>query len=150
MIKIYFFGKKSRISKREREFIRRISKVTEINLCPLKTPLSSNSLAQKTAETKLLRNIKTEDFVIILDQTGQDTTSEKFAKNLENFLIPAPRQNLVFIIGGATGLRKEIKSRADQILKFGSMVWTHDLVRLMLLEQIYRASEIIKDSKFHK
>jgi 23S rRNA (pseudouridine1915-N3)-methyltransferase len=103
----------------------------------------------KTEESaKFLKKIDKKSFVIACDEHGKLFDSVEFSqdlqKNLEN------HGEIVFVIGGAHGLDKEILNRANQKISFGKMVWTRNLVRHMALEQIYRALEIAGGSNFHK
>jgi 23S rRNA (pseudouridine1915-N3)-methyltransferase len=105
--------------------------------------------ADKAEEAKaILRAIKKEDFVVLLDERGGDIDTPGLAK-----LIDAHTQNgskwLVFIIGGAFGVDKTVKERANLTLKLSSLVFPHMLVRLVLVEQLYRATSILDGGKYH-
>jgi 23S rRNA (pseudouridine1915-N3)-methyltransferase len=120
-----------------------------LEILPLKPIKTKESLQVKKLETaKLLTKIKQQDFVILLDERGKQIDSLQFAKfSQEKFIA---HQQLIFVIGGAHGVDEELRNRANFQLSFGSMVWTKDLCRLMLLEQLYRASEILAGKNFHK
>ena len=97
---------------------------------------------------KILSLIKKEDYVVLLDEKGALMKSEEFAGLLENRMIDSVKR-FVFVIGGAYGVNEEIKTRANYILKLSSFVFPHMLVRLILIEQIYRAFTILKGEKYH-
>ena len=94
------------------------------------------------------KKVMDSDYVVLLDETGNNISSIDFAEFVDN------RQNssskrLVFVIGGAYGAAQNIKDRANYILSLGSMVWPHELARLMLIEQIYRAYSILNNMPYH-
>lgn len=97
---------------------------------------------------KILEKIKKEDYVILLDEKGSVMKSEEFAVMIENRMIDSVR-NLVFVIGGAYGVNEKVKERANYILKLSSFVFPHMLVRLILVEQVYRAFSILNNEKYH-
>jgi len=97
----------------------------------------------------LLEKIKKEDFVIALDQRGKEFTSEEFAGYLKDLMISG-KSSITFIIGGSAGLSDQVLKRADLILSFGRFTYPHQLMRLILIEQIYRAFKIIRGETYHK
>ena len=104
--------------------------------------------AQKAEAQLLLKAIPEKSFVILLDERGKDMTSRDFAAKISGW--QECGKDLVFIIGGADGVTNEIKERADFTLGFGRLTWPHRLVRVMLLEQIYRAKQIIAGHPYHR
>ncbi|WKY42894.1 23S rRNA (pseudouridine(1915)-N(3))-methyltransferase RlmH [Eubacteriaceae bacterium ES2] len=98
---------------------------------------------------RVLSKIKNNAYVICLDLEGQQLDSSEFSRHLENLAIQG-KSNLVFLIGGSLGLSEEIKSKADLKLSFSKMTFPHQLFRVMLLEQIYRAFKIINNETYHK
>ncbi len=87
--------------------------------------------------------------VCIMDERGKVMTSPAFAEQLGNWRDQG-RQDLAFVIGGADGLDKAFRARADAALSFGKMVWPHMLVRVMLSEQLYRAASILSGGPYHR
>jgi 23S rRNA (pseudouridine1915-N3)-methyltransferase len=148
-LKLYFFGNSQDLIEREKELIRRLNFQGKLEILPLKPIETKEPLQVKKLETaKLLTKIKQQDFIILLDERGKQIDSLQFAKfSQEKFIA---HQQLIFVIGGAHGVDEELRNRANFQLSFGSMVWTKDLCRLMLLEQLYRASEILAGKNFHK
>lgn len=102
------------------------------------------------AEAALLeRAIPDGAAIVALDERGQMLTSPEFAGKIAHWR-DAGRGDLAFVIGGADGLGKGLRQRADFRLSFGRMVWPHMLVRVMLSEQIYRAASILAGSPYHR
>lgn len=105
------------------------------------------STKEKEGE-KILSLLKKEDYVVLLDEKGKDIKSVALAELIENRLVDSVRR-MVFIIGGAYGVSKKIEERANYTWKLSSLVFPHMLVRVILLEQLYRAFTIIKGEKYH-
>lgn len=134
------------------EFTRRISKYypVEWEIIPLPKnagKLSEMDLKKKEAEI-ILKWLTQEDYLVALDERGKQLTSEGLAsflqkRNLENV------KNLIFLIGGAYGLDEVILQKAQFKWSLSSLVFPHQLVRLVLAEQIYRACTILRNEKYH-
>lgn len=87
--------------------------------------------------------------VVALDERGRTLTSPKFARRLEDWRDDGQR-HVCFLIGGADGLEPALVQRADLSLSFGTMVWPHMLARVMLAEQLYRATTILAGKPYHR
>lgn len=96
----------------------------------------------------ILKLLKEGDYVVLLDERGKDIDTPAFAQLLDKQLQSGVKR-LVFIIGGAFGVSEEVKSKAKQTIKLSSLVFPHMLVRLILTEQLYRASSILDGGKYH-
>jgi 23S rRNA (pseudouridine1915-N3)-methyltransferase len=147
-IKIYFFGKKNEITEREKELIKRIGFRSSIELVTLPQAGVSDSQKTKEKEASFLNKKCIQGYRIALDEHGDDMDSIAFSTYLKNKLIE--RGIVHFFIGGSYGLDESILSQANKKIRFGKMVWTRNLCRLMALEQIYRALEIDGGGNFHK
>ncbi|MEM7090474.1 MAG: 23S rRNA (pseudouridine(1915)-N(3))-methyltransferase RlmH [Pseudomonadota bacterium] len=102
------------------------------------------------AEATLLRKAMPKGAVICtLDERGRIMSSPEFAQKLGNWR-DAGRQDLALMIGGADGIDPALRSKADFSISFGSMVWPHMLVRVMLAEQLYRAANILSGGPYHR
>lgn len=102
------------------------------------------------AEAELLaRAIPSGALIVALDERGRVQSSPEFAADLAGWR-DAGRQDLAFVIGGADGIFPGLRDRADAALSFGRMVWPHMLVRVMLAEQLYRASSILAGAPYHR
>jgi len=109
--------------------------------------ISHDSTKEKEGE-KISSLLKKEDYVVLLDEKGKDIKSEALAELIENRMVDSVRR-MMFIIGGAYGVSKAIEERANYTWKLSSLVFPHMLVRVILVEQIYRAMTIIKGEKYH-
>ncbi|MAH87433.1 MAG: 23S rRNA (pseudouridine(1915)-N(3))-methyltransferase RlmH [Kiloniella sp.] len=96
----------------------------------------------------LLAALPGNSFVIALDEHGDDMASAEFASLLGDRLDQG--QVLSFIIGGSDGLADEVRQRADRVIRFGRLTWPHQLVRGLLMEQIYRAETILLGHPYHR
>jgi 23S rRNA (pseudouridine1915-N3)-methyltransferase len=97
----------------------------------------------------LMRAVPQAAAVVALDERGRTLSSTDLADRLAGFR-DAGRSDLAFVIGGADGLMRELRERADLVLSFGPMVWPHMLARVMLFEQLYRAATILSGSPYHR
>lgn len=98
---------------------------------------------------KLQEKIRPDAFVFALDERGKSLSSPDFARKLQD-LIDQGRPAIQFVIGGADGLDDSVRKRADFLLSFGVQTWPHMMVRAMLMEQIYRARQIIAGHPYHR
>ena len=133
--------------------ISRFAKLEMIELADEKTPdRASESENQKILEIegqKILSKVGDRDFVIVLAIEGKTLSSEEFSKRLEEASIKG-FSTLTFIIGGSLGLAQDVKNRANLSVSFGRLTLPHQLMRLVLVEQIYRAFTIQQGSPYHK
>ena len=97
---------------------------------------------------RILKAVREEDYVIALAIQGEALSSEELAQRLQELSIRGRR--IVFIIGGSLGLHDSVLARADMRLSFSKMTFPHQLMRVVLLEQIYRSFRIIKGEPYHK
>lgn len=104
---------------------------------------------KKAEGERLLAKIPRDAHVIALAIEGDMHTSEKFAKTLDN-LATYGKSKVVFVIGGSLGLSDEVLKRADQQLSFSKMTFPHQLMRLILVEQVYRAFRINRGEPYHR
>lgn len=98
---------------------------------------------------RILSKISPDTYVISLEIDGEMPSSEKFARKLDQ-LATHGKSKIAFIIGGSLGLSEEVKQRSDYALSFSKMTFPHQLMRLVLLEQIYRAFRINRNEPYHK
>lgn len=133
--------------------ISRFAKLEMIELADEKTPdKASESENQKILEIegqRILSKVGDRDFVIVLAIEGKTLSSEEFSKQLEEASIKG-FSTLTFIIGGSLGLSSAVKNRANLSVSFGRLTLPHQLMRLVLAEQIYRAFTIQQGSPYHK
>jgi 23S rRNA (pseudouridine1915-N3)-methyltransferase len=105
--------------------------------------------SQKAEALLLIKAIPPRSTVVLLDERGKDLTSRDFAAKLSGWQDQGVG-DLVFIIGGADGLTDDVRAKGNFTLGFGRLTWPHRLVRVMLLEQIYRAKQIIAGHPYHR
>ena len=145
--------KKEFIRKGELEFIKRIQK-----FCPIKIDTVKEEkiiIGKKTYEIiekegeRLIKKIPQRSWLISMDKSGTLFSSENFAQLISEIMNKSTAY-LVFVIGGTLGLSSKIKNRSDTIVSLSKMTFTHEMARLILLEQIYRSFTILKGEHYHK
>ena len=132
-------------------FIKRIRRYIDFEI--LIIPNSKNKIINtktivKKEGIEILKKIEKNQIIILLDEKGKNYSSIEFAKFLENKLIQNVK-DIVFVVGGANGLDKEVYSRSNYILALSKMTFSHQMVRLIFSEQIYRAFTIINNHPYH-
>lgn len=109
---------------------------------------AQNAERQKEQEgERLLKHIK--GYCVLLDLTGKTVTSEELAKLIESSAVCGASE-LTFVIGGSRGVCPAVKTRADSVVSFGSITFPHQLIRVVLAEQLYRAMTILNNTGYHK
>ena len=138
------------------EYSKRISRYAAVEMIELadeKTPdRASDSENEKILDlegNRILSKIGDREFVVVLAIEGKTLSSEEFSKQLEQASING-YSTLTFVIGGSLGLSPQVKNRANLSLSFGRLTLPHQLMRLVLVEQIYRAFTIQQGSPYHK
>ena len=109
--------------------------------------LTITDLKKSEAET-LLKLLETKDVLILLDEKGKQLTSEQLAELIQ-FNANNSVKNLVFLIGGAFGVDEKVIKRANYVWSLSQLIFPHQLARLILAEQVYRACTIIRNEKYH-
>ena len=142
MIKILCVGKIKETFYQEAvlEYVKRLSKYTKIEIIECKdyNDKADNVLVKEKEE--LEKHIDDKDYVITLEITGQELSSVALAKKLDDIYLT--NSTITFIIGGSLGLHEDIKKRSNYALSFSKLTFPHQLFRVILLEQIYRAFKI--------
>lgn len=144
MIKIICVGKIKESFYREAidEYLKRMSKYHRLEIIEL---MDSNIKAEKEL---ILKKIDKKDYIITMEIEGKSLSSIEFSEMIDKTLIT--NSNITFIIGGSDGLDDEIKKLSNYKLSFSKMTFPHQLFRVILLEQIYRAFKIINNESYHK
>lgn len=109
-----------------------------------KNPLENMLLEAKKIKSKIPEN----SFIVLLDERGVELNSINFAKKLEN--IELNNQEIIFIIGGADGTHEELKKQVHLILRVSLFTFPHALVKIIILEQLYRAISILENHPYHR
>lgn len=151
MIKIITVGsiKEKYLREAIEEYKKRLSKYTNIELIEVKDEgLVEPSKAILKEEEKILKHINEKDYIVTLEIEGQIISSEELASKIDK--IQMEYSNITFIIGGSYGLSQNIKDKSNWHLSFSKMTFPHQLFRVLLLEQIYRAYKINNNESYHK
>ncbi len=109
--------------------------------------LPSDQLKSKEGES-ILSRLKNDDCLILLDERGKQYSSEQFASTMEQWF-QLPYKRLVFQVGGAFGFSDAVYERANFKISLSSMTFSHQMVRLFFLEQLYRAMTILRNEQYH-
>ena len=138
------------------EYCKRLSKYCTLTINELKEEKAPDnaSAAEEAAVTEaegrnILKQIKKEAFVIALEIQGNALASEELSDRIKSLGI-AGKSDIAFIIGGSLGLSEEVLARADFRLSFSKMTFPHQMMRVVLLEQIYRSFKIMRNETYHK
>jgi len=120
-----------------------------VDIPQLKSVASLSKDAIKVKEGELiLKNLRPDDYVILLDERGRHFTSLEWAAELEKRMTCGGR-DIVFVVGGAYGFSEDVYKRANESLSLSKMTFSHQIVRFIFLEQLYRAFTIIKGEPYH-
>ena len=156
-IKIYAIGKVKDFYKLGvDEYIKRLSSYAQVEIVELKDeslpdrPSESEIVKAKNTECKrVLACLKDKEYLIALDLNKKEMTSEQFAEYLSNKL-ENNGAKISFVIGGSYGLSEELKARVNDSVSISKLTFPHQLARLVLLEQIFRAFKILNNETYHK
>lgn len=127
--------------------LKNYTKFEMIEVRDIKGFQNPEDLKKKEAEA-FLEKIKDDDVLVLLDENGKSFSSVEFSLWIENQQIRSVK-HVVFIIGGAYGVHESIRQRSNLVLSFSKMTFSHQMIRLFFVEQLYRAFTIIKNEKYH-
>jgi 23S rRNA (pseudouridine1915-N3)-methyltransferase len=153
-IKIVCIGKtgKAFLIDGENEYLNRLKHYVSIERIEIQDIKNAKKLSVdqiKTLEGKeILSKISSGEQLILLDEKGKDFTSEKFADFIQQKFNQGGK-GLVFVIGGAYGFSKEVYDRSDSLLSLSKMTFSHQMIRMIFFEQVYRAMTILKGEPYH-
>ncbi len=151
MIKIITVGsiKEKYLKEAIDEYMKRLSKYTSVDLIEVKDEgLVEEQKSIALEAEKIKKHLSPRDYIITLEIEGKEYTSVEFAEKINQLQIE--NSNIVFIIGGSYGLSQELKQSSRMHLSFSKMTFPHQLFRVLLLEQIYRAFKILNNESYHK
>ena len=137
----------------EEEYVKRL-RATPLALsfdelgCDAPESLSPAEVQEREAAT-LLKRLESHDYVVVLDERGKQLHSQEFSRLVEQRMSQGVR-SLAFVIGGAFGFSEKVRQRADYVLSLSTLTMPHQLVRLVLVEQIYRAHTLMRGISYHK
>lgn len=137
------------------EYKKRISKYSNIEIIELADEPIPDSCSLKESENikkleceKLNKYIKPSDYVVSLDLSGKQLSSEELSKKIQDITLNGS-STIDFIVGGSLGLTREFVTNSNFVLSFSKLTFPHQLIRLFLLEQIFRSFKIINNEKYH-
>ena len=137
------------------EYSKRLSRYCNLEITELPDEKIPNNPNKKQIEqvkekecNNILSHVKKDSYIISLDLTGKQLSSEELSSKLDNLSLTT--SHITFIIGGSLGLTQEVLSKSDTILSFSKMTFPHQLIRIFLLEQIYRSFKISNGETYHK
>lgn len=133
------------------EYLKRLTRFAKIEISEVdetKIQNKSEEQVKKEEGERLLKRIGQDEFVFLLDLKGELISSEVLAQKI-NDLINKGISPLTFVIGGTLGLSEEVRKRANIKLSISKMTFTHQMCRMIILEQIYRAFKIINNEEYH-
>lgn len=159
-IKIICVGKvkESYFADAIKEYVKRLSKFCKLEILEAIDEKLPNSLTignvsnvkdkEGSSILNKLEGIKGNKFVICLDEKGEQYTSEKLANHID-IIATSGHSTIVFIIGGTLGLSTEVKEKANELLSFSKLTFPHQMIRLFLTEQLFRAFKILGSENYH-
>jgi len=140
------------IEKGIEDYKQRINRYINFNIETYKLPQKFSKLPihiQKEKEAEIiLEKIKKFNYIILLDEKGKQLSSVEFASKINEITLRSYKK-IVFIIGGPYGVTEDIKAKSDFIISMSKMTFSHQLIRLIFVEQLYRAFTIINNEKYH-
>ena len=138
------------------EYVKRMSRFAKVKIVQVPDEKAPEKLSPAEMEQvkeiegkRILDKIKEKEYVYVTAIKGKERTSEAFAKELSN-LTTYGHSDITFVIGGSLGTSDAVNKRADDLISFGKFTMPHQLMRLVLIEQIYRAFMINSGSQYHK
>jgi 23S rRNA (pseudouridine1915-N3)-methyltransferase len=138
------------------EYMKRLSAYAKVEVIEIADEKEPDNASAKDIEiiknkegSKILDKIKEREYVILLDVEGKLISSEDLAGKIAELSLSGD-SNLVFVIGGSNGVSEEVRAKADFKLSFSKMTFPHQLMRIILLEQIYRGFKINRGESYHK
>ena len=139
-----------------KEYLKRISAYSDIEVIevaderiPDNPSLAEETIVKSKEGRRILDKVKQDDYMILLDVQGKELDSIQFAERIEDCMING-KSTIDFVIGGSLGHGEDVLTRANARISFSQMTFPHQLFRVMLLEQIYRAFRIMKNEPYHK
>ena len=134
------------------EYVRRLSHYVSFNIqyiADLKNTKNLTVEQQKTSEGKLIiQSLEKSDYVVLLDEHGREYTSLQFADYVQKRMSSGVRR-VVFVVGGPYGFSQEVYDRANDKLSLSKMTFSHEMIRLIFTEQLYRAYTILNHEPYH-
>lgn len=138
------------------EYSKRLSKYCKLNIIEIADEPIPNNINDKVSENlksiegnKILNSLNTNSYVISLDLAGKQYSSEDFSSKIEDIALNF-NSNITFIIGGSLGLHENVLKKSNELICFSKMTFPHQLIRVFLLEQLFRAFKIQNNETYHR
>lgn len=139
------------------EYEKRMTAYNKVEIIEVNDEKAPENLSDKEIDQvksvegeRILAKIKDDSFVVTLEIAGKALDSVKFAQLIQDEMLDGFGRDMVFVIGGSNGLGSNVLKRSNYRLSFGKMTYPHQLMRVILMEQIYRAYRIINKEPYHK
>ena len=135
----------------ENDFVKRIKGFTNFSIEVFENIKNIRDPQQLKLEEskKIISRLKRDDFLILLDEKGKTYNSKSFASFMEKITGSGSSKRIIFLIGGAFGFHNDLYERSDSKLSMSEMTFSHQLIRVLFLEQLYRAYAIINNHPYH-
>ena len=137
------------------EYSKRLSKYCKLNIVELpdekipdKLNINMTEQIKEKESNNIINHLPKDTYIICLDLTGKEYSSENFSSKLEN--LSQITSNITFVIGGSLGIHKNLLNKANEKICFSKMTFPHQLIRIFLLEQIFRAFKISNGETYHR
>ena len=139
-----------------KEYLKRLSAYADVEVIevaderiPERPSLAEEIIVKSKEGRRILDKVKQDDYMILLDVQGKEMDSVQFAERIEDCMLNG-KSTIDFVIGGSLGHGEDVLTRANARISFSQMTFPHQLMRLILVEQIYRAFKIIRKETYHK
>ena len=139
-----------------KEYLKRLSAYCDVEVIevgderiPVNPSLAEEMIVKSKEGRRILDKVKQDDYMILLDVQGKEVDSIQFAESIEDCMLHG-KSTIDFVIGGSLGHGEDVLTRANQRISFSKMTFPHQLMRVILAEQIYRAFKIIRKETYHK
>lgn len=129
------------------EYAKRLSRFCKLDICELDDKAGEGEIKKESDE--ILSSLKENEYVVLTDLKGESVSSEELSTLLDK-AYSSGKSTVRFIIGGSCGVDDRVRKRADKVISFGRATYPHQLMRVILLEQIYRAFTISAGMPYHK
>jgi len=135
----------------ENDFSKRLNSFINFNVETIDNikHLKDAEIIKLEESKKILSKLKKEDHLILLDEKGKSYTSRAFAESIQKLMNLSGSKRIIFLVGGAFGFHSSIYDRADGKIALSEMTFSHQLIRLIFMEQLYRAFAIINNHPYH-
>lgn len=120
---------------------------TEVKIVPASAE-KNQAKALKDEATRMLKSLNAGDYLVVLDERGKQLSSTELSREIQQ-VMNRSYPKIIFLVGSAYGIDESLKKRANFILSFSKFTFTHQMIRMMLLEQVYRAMTILKGESYH-